>query len=292
MATGASTAITSPTGILEQFERLAKAAAIAAAGLYVLGLLTANQYLLFFGVTDFASLRPRCILAGALTMVLLAAFALPALVPLWFVTYVEPRGLKQYSVLAARILAFALLGTVILILFVPFMFAELRVNVRNLKDELSVALYLLYNANIAVLVPWLMWFAASDIKRLKPFRSTIGGFGLLIALMWFSHRVASGPYDLIPQVFGGGEPVAAQLVLNQDGVDVWKRIGGEFMCKCDSDVRTGTVVLVFENDRELILAMTFRQTETGEMFSHRPVIINKSLVNAVIPADEVYWHEL
>src|SRR5579864_7236998 len=64
-------------GIFDLAEKVTKAAALVLAVSYGLGLVISNQYLAPLGISDFSSLKPKYILTGLWTLLLLTIASLP-----------------------------------------------------------------------------------------------------------------------------------------------------------------------------------------------------------------------
>jgi hypothetical protein len=60
-------------------EAMAKLAALAGLVLYAVGLVVTNTYLARFGLTDFATVKPQCVLVGCWTVLLLVLAAVPGI---------------------------------------------------------------------------------------------------------------------------------------------------------------------------------------------------------------------
>src|SRR5436305_933385 len=75
-----------PPSSFEMAEKISKAAALLVAVSYGLGVLISNEYLIALGVSDFASLRPKYIITGLWTIVLIVLAALPILLPMAAIT--------------------------------------------------------------------------------------------------------------------------------------------------------------------------------------------------------------
>ena len=66
--------------------------------LYVIGLLVSNEYLMYWGISDFSSFRPKCVLTGTWTVILLTGFLLPVIAPFLLIpsiTFKTTQGIKQ-----------------------------------------------------------------------------------------------------------------------------------------------------------------------------------------------------
>jgi hypothetical protein len=211
-------------------EGIARAIGLGGIGLYVLGLLAVNVYLLAFGVTDFTILKPQLISTGALVLfpVLIAA--------LWFsFGFAFVRSSPKYR--WWRDLVRWLLAAIFQLVATWLVFLCLRLRAGSgIRHASNDALRLLWGPEAIVLLVWGIWVFvhssqsttkdALDLamarwkRRHRPYVPVVmigATIFLIVALAFYLSRVADDVYPVVPPQLGGGRPFDAQLLLTPEG---------------------------------------------------------------------------
>jgi len=211
---------------------------------------------------------------------LLVAGAAPVLTPWFFISYFRPTTIRQWCVLFWKTLGVALIGWALFVFLWAVIFATLTADIENKIEEYKGIQSLLFSASGSALFLIVLRFITARVQKLKRLSVAAVSFSLLVIIISFSYELAFDFYDHVPEALGGGKPMSASLILTKEGVEFWNQIGGEFLCKCAS---TGAVLIMYQNEREVVLLTTHTETELGKWFKRKPVILNKSLVNGIIP---------
>lgn len=294
-----------PQAAFDMAEKITKSAALVVAVSYALGVLISNQYLVTLGVSDFASLKPKYIITGLWTILLIVLAALPVLMPMAAVKSYPNRN--KYFISAV----FFVVACAFLVAFEPFVFMLLGsdISVKSVLDGTAtqrqiVESNLFYTACFKlIVVVWvgvsLTAFMIARAKRLtntnirsKHFGATIYAvIGLFVCatLGAATHNVAVDIYSHIPAASGGGQPTIGRLILNKDGEAFWaearivssqKTSELQFLAK-DALIspRSRIAKLYYEDEHSMVVQIDDSHGGEGEIVT---MTLNKSLVDAFI----------
>ena|SRR5579864_3419586 len=286
----------------EMAEKITKAAALVLAVSYALGVLISNQYLVALGVSDFASLRPKYIITGLWTIVLILLAALP-----FWAAMEAIRAFSHKNVIFAGALLFVV-ACAFLLALEPFVFSLLGCDI-SLKPLLDGHASMsditqsksFYKACFSViLVVWTgIVFSAIMIGRIKRMAKSsrkqpmamyaIVGLFVCTTLASAGYTIATGIYGHIPAASGGGQPLKGRLILNKDGEAFWAeaRITGthniaELQFRVKDPVitpRSRVAKVYYEDDHNMVVQIDDSHGGEGEIVT---MILNKALVDAFI----------
>ncbi|HEY1939957.1 MAG TPA: hypothetical protein VGJ33_18665 [Candidatus Angelobacter sp.] len=282
-------------------EKIAKAAALVLAVSYALGVLISNQYLMALGVSDFASLRPKYIITGLWTIVLI----LLAVLPIWAAKEATsfPRSNK---IVAAGVLF--VVACAFLVALEPFVFSLLGYDIRLIRwftgdasrnDIAKIKSF--YRACFSVIL--LVWSgiacSAIMIARIKRMARSSGrqmmamyaivGLFVCTTLASVGYTIANNIYGHIPAASGGGRPLQGRLILNKDGEAFWAeaRITGthniaELQFRVADPFitpRSRVATVFYEDDHSMVLEIDNSHGGEPETVF---MVLSKSLVDAFI----------
>jgi hypothetical protein len=242
---------TTPSGDLDiaagifDVERSTRYAALAGLVAYALGLVIVNMYLFQIGVSDFAVLRTRFVLTGALALLTFAgigAFAFTGMLAVSAFKAGRPirqgqptRRAKVNAILTSEVLMFALISLLAATLIVPWL------NASGIRIRASLLGSLFYGGDLVYLIA--MTIVGIILNSLaKPFvgeapqdfaERPLWHTGLFLvtafligAFVFFSiDFFASTIYPVIPEQFGGGRPKQVRIVMSPDRSDVGTALG-------------------------------------------------------------------
>jgi hypothetical protein len=262
---------------VDLFEKAAKAGGTTIIGLYALGLMVSNEYLMLWGVSDFSSFRPKCIVTGTWTFLLFMGCLLPVLSP---ILLVPTPTLKTISGIG-RLIGAIMLGVVVGL--------SLMVVVLDTITRHKVSTFFLWYAfGEIIFAPVAFLFCAAIYRmtrtylRFRPVGTLLAGTLALGTILSFVYGVSLAVYGAVPEALGGGQSVAGQLILNKDGVRVWKQLAGGINSETVDSGFTGSVQILYQNDREFLL-----KTDKQEL-----LLINKSLFDGFIPDEKQLRHHV
>jgi hypothetical protein len=198
-------------------EAILKALSLVGVGLYVVGVLVTNTYFAKYGITDFAVLKPQCLLTGTWSLVLLAVASLPALA---FVLAVSDKTLPvvtRYSkasigfVLLAYLSTFGASGIFALIASVSFTAQSLL--------RLNLAVPGWYYLLLTMLFPCIMRIRPIDITVGSPKRDWLIKAAPFFAISWIFGIFVIGfhIFESVDPEMGGGHPLQGGLYFSEDG---------------------------------------------------------------------------
>lgn len=265
-----------PPSIFEMVENVTKAAALVLAVSYGLGLIISNQYLAPLGISDFSSLKPKYVLTGLWTLLMIATASLPVTLRLG----AGSNSLAQKKPVVAFFggLGFSVVGILALLSVV------LRFDMTHVRE--GAVLYTLFSVLAASMN------AAYFINRLrrdlrKPDRSILFDSFMLILSLCFvlvpmTQNIASNIYDYVPDAMGGGEPISACVMLKSEkGAQFWKQ-AGVTLEDWDSplhlfDDRTRIVLIVYQDEKIMVVEGRDRNAPK-KAAEGRTIVISKDLV--------------
>lgn len=260
----------------EQLEKAAKSSVLAIAGLYGLGLIVANQHLMRLGVTDFSAVKPKYVLTGIVTVTTVLLAVAPALVIGLSSTLnsIPLATRRAYSTVAL----IAIAGVYILL---PFL---LQVGLR-LSSTIIRALVLVLLLNAVIGIIFMVWNRSrSDSAPSRfQFALALGSPILLILLLAVLANVVEPVYYHIPEAFGGGRPVTAQLSLTEAGKIFWKEQG--LYGSKPPTTNTDPVFIFYQNEHELAITLF---NMDGLPAKEKIIILDRSLVDGIFPRSNAF----
>jgi hypothetical protein len=189
-------------GFVNVLQHLAGAFAVAVAGLYAIGLLITNEYLMTLGFADFNLLRPKCIITGAWAVSLLLACAGPTISLLRF---------KDDKIDVRRLFVEIVLGYLVAMGMCQVLFAVLTLRLWNLPLFEGILLLPL-TMSIGPVVNLLI--TISTYKRLRPqpafTRHTAVMAYIAISPILATFVIAIFIYPNVTGAIGGGKPQPAK----------------------------------------------------------------------------------
>jgi hypothetical protein len=256
------------------FEKGAKVLAAFAFGLYVLGFLVSNQYLVLLGISDFSSLRPKFVLTGAWVFLLYLFSSLPGWVPL---LYVYRFGRNR------RINSWRIVG--IAILCIPLAVGLYLGLASMLMQSLHPwALHWAITAFgwISMGFPWLILaLYPDDVKN----KSGAIAFGVLICftLLVFSHGMAHDVYCQVPEAYGGGRAVEVKLYFNKNGSQFWKGLDASHCTQSNPESSGGTpVYIMYQNEKDIMVGTCMTLWDAKGKRSFGVITINRNLLDGIV----------
>jgi hypothetical protein len=277
----------SKSDLLTRIKDAATVFAIALTGLYAVGVLVTNMYLWNFHYEDFNLLRPRCILTGAWSCLVLGCCALPGL---WIDTQFGkefPEKRKWLDIVSTAVLLAAgcLVAGLLMLNFLGV--GKYPTSYFGTSDILIVQY---------VISSWLLeWMLVLSgllclrtlvkhwIENAKPNKSMGQIFSVFIllfaiaAIAFCLDSFSTSAYRRIDSAVGGGRPKPANLVLNKDGVAFWKLITTPSTTPPDMLV-TGYVYVYHETESQLLVRLCECVRPQGDL-----VVIDKRMVSGIIP---------
>ncbi len=247
---------------------------VAIALLYGIGVLVTNSYLVSIGVNDFNLFRPRCILTGAWSAGVLFFFSLPAITLLSTVSARPGRYTRK------RITDLMIAGTVIGAGANWLLLSTLGVepHLKNAGFYLAGELLILLPAALNLLVNYLHKKRGPPKPGYPRKPGKIGVTMLTISavvfMLVFIGRLA---YPEVSPVFGGGKPQSARLVLNRDGVLVWKQLQLVTGQEVPDALLTSEIQILYDTETHLVIQA---KSEKGEA---RILSLDKKLIFSVVP---------
>lgn len=239
---------------------------IGVAVLYAVGMLVTNEYLFAFGFTDFNLIRPKCIITGTWATLLMLACSGPAL---------SLDRFKNGKITAERLWTELWVGY-----FIANALGLLFASVLVTHWSSRVAIGFLILPFPLALAPLLYFSNVLTLYRGKPkpsyTRHTPVLFFMLVSPILATIVIAAFIYPEVHSVLGGGRPLPAKFVLNDEGVKVWKQLSGSTLKGHDS-IATDLDIL-YENESHIVVRLKHSSPDTGSI-----AIIDKKLVLATLP---------
>jgi hypothetical protein len=188
--------------------------------LYAIGLLVMNTYLAKYGITDFAILKPQCLLTGAWATLLLMFATFPALIFVHAISEKRKPALRRYATALLLLVSFAYTATFCAIGIFSLLAGVVVSNkgLLCLNPGVPGWRWLL----IAMLVPCLLRIRQSDIDLDSPKREWLmKSFpGFIFAWIVGIFVIGFQTYESINAEMGGGRPLVAGLYLSADAKDL------------------------------------------------------------------------
>jgi hypothetical protein len=253
---------------LSVLQHLGGAFAVAVAGLYAIGLLITNEYLMTLGFADFNLLRPKCIITGAWAVSLLLACAGPTISLLRF---------KDDKIGVRRLFVEIALGYLVAMGMCQVLFAVLTFRLWNLSLFAGVLLLPL-TMSIGPVVNLLI--TIGTYKRLRPqpafTRHTAVMAYIAISPILATFVIAMFIYPNVTGAIGGGKPQPAKLVLSPEGVTLWKQLAAPTLK--GHDAVAIDLYILHETETHMILRLKQFDPAMASVVS-----IDKKAIMAVVP---------
>lgn len=249
--------------------------AVLMAFVYSLGLIVTNIYLWSVNYNDFNLLRPRSILTGAWSGLILAACAAPSYFAISKGSFSGPDW-KRNVTTASSIFLLALpcsLGIAVTILlwlkagdFLPLLWM-----ICEWTAAFTVAMALLRFGTTSNKKDSTNASAEADIFRYS------GVVVLAMVALVCVTDLARNVYPGVDSAVGGGKPRPVTLILNSEGASFWKKVTGQATQPQEMAV-SGTVYVYHETENQLLLKVCQCIRPDGNF-----IIMDKKLVAAVVP---------
>lgn len=255
----------------DQVEKITKPLVIFVALIYSLGMLVTNRYLMYYGISDFSSLKPRYIFTGVWAASMICCAALPGaagfvtIVKLkwsWLKVLIAILGSLAVGAVAFYFIAFWLLPSYLLGIYADELWFV----------EIAIALCYLFLAVTSII-------AYNSFKKHPRIAFTYVVISS-IATSLFVIIAISKPnvYGQIPEAVGGGKPMAAILILNSQGANVWRQAG--MPIAKDTISNTDEIEIIYQDDHNLYVKGSY---DRPEQIKTKMIIISRSLVDLILP---------
>lgn len=278
--------ILDPYPSVAMLKEIASIATLSALTFYAAGLIVTNCYLASIGLTDYGSLKPRCVMTGAWACVAIFLCSMPALV--FRRIMLSPPG---HDLRKGKLSEMERVSTLCLVIFLG-LFAVLSGKPIPSLNELLNFFILVCICSMPILFDVLFIKTAmkhlpdSMSSRLKDARIRTAIVGI-ICYAGVLFLIAVLFYPVVLPTWGGGEPQRARLVLNYDGATVWRKLpadkngtgaqpGAMLSQKEDEPFLTPEVEILYVTDGELVLRV--QQQRDYSVFT-----LDRKLVSALIP---------
>lgn len=248
---------------LDVAEKIIKIALAAFAVFYAMGLLVTNEYLLGLGVTDFSSVRPKYMLTGFWVSLFVALSAMPfCIVLLNFHKKLIPdlwMFIKAFAGVALLTISFAYT--------LKYPVSSNKLNLTKTVCELVVFATIWLFCTVCL---YFMNLAVVDVVRKGVFYFLI----VLIVVLWLSKSteiIAVTFYSRVPQELGGGCPLRAKILLNDNGKKFWGTLT-EF-----SEKSLDKVGIMYQDEKVMVLFIT----PINKQVPIETMILGKDMVGAI-----------
>jgi hypothetical protein len=265
-------------------QAILKTGALLGLGLYVVGLVAFNTFLVKYGVTDFNPLKARCILAGAWTITILALAAAPAFAFRYRMCMLpaEPR-LKRLAIsLVYMVLAtfFASGALGLLLNWIP------GPPVPRDFETFDTGL-----PNWPYLLGWMTVTGVTPISEVRINFADPAGWvrstaqALTLPAIGGVFIVGYSMCEVISPQIGGGRPVPAIFYFNSEAKDLVAQMKRETKPFHDHD-EDGyplaiAVELVYAEEKQYIIRVMYCTPPPHPTLSYSPASINADIVQAV-----------
>jgi hypothetical protein len=268
---------------VEIFEKVAKVGGIVIVGLYVLGLMVTNEYLMSWGLSDFATFRPKSIITGTWALLFFLCAALPFLTPFVLIPSPSLKSVKSGLRVIGAVLVGSIAGflCVFTILNTVMGHQQTAILVRYIIEEIILV-------SSAFILWAVMFWCAGRVPKIKLLGSLLLSLTVVATAVAFTYGLSRTIYDKVPEAFGGGQSVPGHLILNKDGVRFWKRISGKEIGGDAESVVSAYVNILYQNDREMVLRVPVDENGQQQL---KLVVLNKSLVDGFLPDEAEIRHQ-
>jgi hypothetical protein len=263
---------------LELLEKCAKAAAAIGVLFYVIGLIVANQYLAQFDLSDFGSLKPKYVLTGAWTIILIIVVGSPGA---FFVYMLQTERARILSSKVRRLLALLELVVGVLVAYGALYLIQVILSEGGERMDFIDSLFVITMAVIIFIIFFDAVLMLSLSEQLYDW-PLLFILPLLVFSFFALSTIGKSMYGHFPEAVGGSRPINAELVLNKDGAAFWAQTG-VVQNDCNGCTRTLPVKIIYQNDEVMVVqaAYTVEQHKGQKL-----VILRKPLVDAILPLEK------
>ena len=270
---------TKPKTTFEMLEKITKAAVAVLAVSYGLGLIVSNQYLAPLGISDFSSLKPKYILTGLWTLLLLTIGSLP--VSFRFIAAPKSRAEKYSVSIPVGLLVSSGAITTFLAVVLGFDFSK-----QTWRIIAAIFFYLIFGGCLTAFYWKRLWV---DVRT---DRSVIFDWFMVIVSLCFTlvpvtRGVAENIYRQVPEALGGGEPVGACVILYKDkgGAEFWSQAGvveDEPLKRFEGNMRL--VKIVYQDEKNLLVEGVDMNNPNLNS-AGKAIVISRDLVEGFVMTD-------
>jgi len=263
---------------LNSIEQVAKTTGLLGVLFYAVGLIVSNEYLMQYGVSDFASFHPKNVITGVWVFLMFFAASLPGVATNFALYRLKPKETWQKIILSAMTLG---IGTYFGYMLAGFVLLAVSLPGYTLikPEDLSLIPKMLL-ASFVVLGFGPLWTVRDDVYHSQVVMS---GLFACFAFMAITGDLSHTLYPRLPQGIGGGKPVEAELFLDEKASKVWTR--SELPIAENSDVfRTQSVSIVYQTENELVVNAYRNKESNGRP---RTIILDRKTVLGMLLVDEV-----
>lgn len=262
----------SPEKASDLFESISKASVVLIAGLYGIGLLVTNAYLLSIGISDFSSLRPKYVVTGGWTAVLLFLSSAPYLIARDMLDSSKPNKWMRR-------------GFVIMVaIFIVLMYCLIATDLLRVHNwvVVSVALESIFGTGF---VCYFARYAGNRFKERSWKRLHVVWFlgpAIFLGSYTLLSSVGRKLYPNVPEGIGGGKPVEARLVLNANGTAFWNQTNC-LPLNGKPAVTTAPVEILYQSEHRIVIKAPY---DDGSSRKSKVIVLNDSLVDGILPEPE------
>jgi hypothetical protein len=275
--------------LLSSLEQVAKTLAFVLALLYGLGLLVTNQHLMTLGVADFTAVRPKYILTGLWTALLLLAGSLPVIFFIGAVIETGPieqmsRQKQQWR--NVKLLQSLLAGLIAMLVFEYLILKAVGALYSfSVPQMLSMSWQLMLKMCSLVLLAFMVqtWVDEERAQRLRKGLKLIAfgcGTLLIISSLLITDKQINQIYINVPEGLGGAKPHAATIIFNEKGVAFWKKASDLQDNQPTAVFKNPNVDILFETEQVLVLTDSGWPPKKG--VNRRIIVVKKALVDGVV----------
>ena len=240
---------------------------ISLAVLYAVGMMVTNEYLFTIGYSDFNLIRPKCIITGTWAILVIISCSGPAL---------SLDRFKDGKITSMRLGVELFVGYVVAFALC-LIFSSVLVS--HWSTPVLVGFLLV---PLALTIPPLLYLSVVlTLYRKEPVKPSYTRHAPVIASMLISPLLATGLiaffiYPEVHSVLGGGRPLPAKLVLNDEGVKVWQQVSGSTLKGHDSVA--ADLDILYENESHIIVRLNHPNPDTGSI-----AILDKKVILDILP---------
>jgi hypothetical protein len=263
---------------LELLEKCAKAAAVIGILFYTTGMVVANQYLAQFDLSDFGSLKPKYVLTGAWTIMLMIVVGSPGVL---FVYMLDTERVRNLPSKVRRLLGLFTLVVGGLVAYGALYLIQETLSEGGEKMGFIDSIFVITMAIVIFIMLFNVVFMLWLTERLYDW-PLLSIFPLLVFSFFALSTIGKSIYGHFPEAVGGARPINAELILNRDGAAFWAQTG-VVQNSCNGCTRTLPVKIIYQNDEVMVVqaAYTADQHEGQKL-----VILRKPLVEVILPVEK------
>jgi hypothetical protein len=269
-------------------KEIAGLAALCAITFYAAGLIVSNVYLASIGIVDYGLLKARCIMTGAWASLIVFLSCMPSLVLHRMMLAPPDHELRKgrwFEMWRVFSLCFVLVAALISVLSgnpLPSINEFIDFTIFTLILAVPIVLDAVFKLTARKHLPEGM---ASRLRDAQ-IRTTILG---LVCCMGVLFLISALFYPHILPAWGGGKPQTAKLILNHEGLAVWKKLpfgidydalakkSGAISSEAPSDpFVTDEVEVLYETDNQLVIQLKPED-------KHTVATLDRKLISSIIP---------